>query len=395
MPQTAPSPAKIELLYFDAGGGHRSAMNALTAALNKTHPSYQVTATNVQALLKGVDPVHTITGQTSEEIYNRMITHGFTWGSRAFLRTLQTGIRLHGTSIRDEFSKHWTHTRPHAVVSMIPNFNRYIYRGLRANSLDVPYVTIMTDIADSPPNFWQVRHRRRDMHIICGSERAHMQAHLSGFYEPDRIYKVSGMILKPSFYEAANPALPEISHASLGLDPLKPTAIIMFGGNGSRVSVDIMDRLEAENVDVQFIVLCGKDKGLLRSLHNRPNCAAIGFTDRVADYMRVADFMVGKPGPGSISEALHMGLPVVVENNQRTMIQERYNVTWVCEREAGIAVSSFNQVANTVRYLTRPDVLKHYRAKAAGFENRAVFEIPYILERIVNQAMPRLTARAL
>ncbi|MBU6235980.1 MAG: galactosyldiacylglycerol synthase [Alphaproteobacteria bacterium] len=378
---TTPAP-NIELMYFDAGGGHRSAMNALTASLATTHPHWNVKATNVQELLKPVDPVHAVTGHTSEDVYNRAITHGITWGSKAFLHTLQMGIRLNGKRISEQLQQHWDRQLPDMVVSMIPNFNRYMHRGLREVSAHTPYVTIMTDIADLQRDFWQVRHRGRDMHIICGSERAYRQAHLRGFYRPENIHKVSGMILKPAFYEAAGNN-PPITLESLGLDPAKPTAIIMFGGNGSRVSVDIMDDLDAAGVDIQYIVLCGKDKDLQKSLHNRPRCAAIGFTNRVQDYMRISSVFIGKPGPGSLSEALHMGLPAIVENNGRTMVQERYNVTWVEEREAGFAVRKFGEIAGAMGYITRPDVLAHYRDKAAAFNNRAVFEIPAVLERIL------------
>ena len=41
--------------------------------------------------------------------------------------------------------------------------------------------------------------------------------------------------------------------------------------------------------------------------------------------MQLADFFIGKPGPGSISEAVQQGLPVIVVDNAWTMPQERYN----------------------------------------------------------------------
>ena len=45
--------------------------------------------------------------------------------------------------------------------------------------------------------------------------------------------------------------------------------------------------------------------------------------------MRAADFMIGKPGPGSIAEAMLRHLPVLVECNSWTLPQERYNAEWV------------------------------------------------------------------
>ena len=45
---------------------------------------------------------------------------------------------------------------------------------------------------------------------------------------------------------------------------------------------------------------------------------------------------IGKPGPGSISEAVAMKLPVIIERNSWTLPQERYNADWVKERQAGM-----------------------------------------------------------
>ncbi|WP_204272612.1 glycosyltransferase, partial [Enterobacter hormaechei] len=76
----------------------------------------------------------------------------------------------------------------------------------------------------------------------------------------------------------------------------------MFGGNGSlTASLDILERFDKARLDLQTIVLCGNNKKLRDSLQGRSGCHAVGFVQNVADYMRLADFVIGKPGPGSIS----------------------------------------------------------------------------------------------
>ena len=61
----------------------------------------------------------------------------------------------------------------------------------------------------------------------------------------------------------------------------------------------------------------------------------IGFTSEIRYYMQLSDFFIGKPGPGSISEAVQQGLPVIVVRNTWTMPQERYNTDWVKEQQCG------------------------------------------------------------
>jgi 1,2-diacylglycerol 3-beta-galactosyltransferase len=97
--------------------------------------------------------------------------------------------------------------------------------------------------------------------------------------------------------------------------------------------------------------------------------------------MQLADFFIGKPGPGSISEAVQQGLPVVVVRNTWTMPQERYNTDWVLENGAGIVLESFSLVDEGVRSIIAR--LDEFKTNLTRIENRAVFEIPEILERIL------------
>ena len=102
--------------------------------------------------------------------------------------------------------------------------------------------------------------------------------------------------------------------------------------------------------------------------------------------MHLSDFLSGKPGPGSISEAVAMRLPVIVECNAWTLPQERYNCDWVLERGAGLVLPNFRGIRAAVAKLLGH--LDGYRAKVAKIENRAVFEIPEILGRILERTLP-------
>jgi 1,2-diacylglycerol 3-beta-galactosyltransferase len=100
--------------------------------------------------------------------------------------------------------------------------------------------------------------------------------------------------------------------------------------------------------------------------------------------MRLADFFIGKPGPGSLSEAVQQGLPVIVTRNAWTLPQERWNTDWVRRHGLGVVLRSFRGVRGAVDELLRQ--LPDYRQRVARMDNRAVFEVPVILERILLQA---------
>jgi UDP-N-acetylglucosamine:LPS N-acetylglucosamine transferase len=108
-----------------------------------------------------------------------------------------------------------------------------------------------------------------------------------------------------------------------------------------------------------------------------------GFTKEVPRYMQLVDYFIGKPGPGSISEAVAMHLPVIVERNAWTLPQERFNADWVLEQAVGMVLPNFRGIAQAVDGLLDPRAYARYRAATERQRNRAVFEIPAILERIL------------
>ena len=98
--------------------------------------------------------------------------------------------------------------------------------------------------------------------------------------------------------------------------------------------------------------------------------------------MQLADYFIGKPGPGSISEAVAMRLPVIVSCNAWTLPQERYNAEWIREMGVGIVLPNFRGISQAVESLLEPADYQRFRDATKRLENRAVFEIPDILERI-------------
>jgi UDP-N-acetylglucosamine:LPS N-acetylglucosamine transferase len=106
-------------------------------------------------------------------------------------------------------------------------------------------------------------------------------------------------------------------------------------------------------------------------------------------YMQLADFFIGKPGPGSISEAVQQGLPVIVVRNAWTMPQERYNADWIEEQQVGLVLESFKSIRSGVEHLTAHS--DAYRANVRRIHNRAVFEIPDIIENLLSRTPLRIS----
>ena len=155
--------------------------------------------------------------------------------------------------------------------------------------------------------------------------------------------------------------------------------------------VDIAKRLDQIDPELQLILICGHNQKLaaeLNALRTRRRMRIEGFTSNVEYFMALADFFIGKPGPGSISEALQFHLPVIVERNRRTLPQERYNTEWVAENAFGIVLSSFREIAPAVEQLLCGPTLDKFRGNTAAYANRALFEVPAILEKCYAHRKP-------
>jgi UDP-N-acetylglucosamine:LPS N-acetylglucosamine transferase len=374
---------KLTIVFHHAGGGHRSAADALKETLATQDQPWDVSLLDIQKLLDPLDIVHRFTGLRVQDAYNLILRKGWTQWTPQLLVLLQGTIRAYHAPIVRTLQAYWSQHPADLVLSVIPHFNRAIADSLRNDGARTPFVTLITDLADYPPRFWI---ERESEYIIVGTARARQQALAMG-HADDHIFQTSGMVLKPTFY--ARTAVDRAAERKrLGLEPDCPTGIVLFGGHGSRIMVDITKKLNQAAGEVQLILICGHNQKLaadLRSLTTRKPILVEGFVSNVEHYMSLADFFIGKPGPGSICEALQFHLPVIVECNSRTMPQERYNAEWVRENGFGIVVPNFRNIAPSVQRLLDPSTFNELRHNVGAYSNRALFEVPVILEKCMTR----------
>lgn len=379
---------KIHIVFHDGGGGHRNAAIALRTVAAQQQRDWEVELIQFQDLTDKLDVLRKMTGIRIQEQYNIMLRNGWTLGSTQLLRVLQATIRLFHRPLVRLLEEFWRNNPADLLVSVIPHFNRQIGESWSAVYPGRPFVTLITDLADFPPRFWI--EPLREQYVIAGTERAAEQARSFG-HDDTHIFLTSGMILRPDFYLPDN-SDPLALRAQMGLRADLPTAFVLFGGYGSNEIYRITKRLDAANLPVQLILICGKNEALaakLRAQKWRMPVHVIGFTKEVHKLMRAADFLIGKPGPGSIAEAMVRGLPVLVECNAWTLPQERYNTEWVKEKRVGIVLKSFQDVAAGVREMVEPARLREFRKNVSMLKNSAIFEIPEILAGLLGESAIR------
>jgi hypothetical protein len=377
-----PSMKKIHVIFHDAGGGHRNAAVALQTVIAQQQRPWQVELVQFQELTDRFDVLRRLTGIRIQEQYNVLLQNGWTLGSVYLLRLLQATIRLFHRPLLGLLENFWRQKPADLLVSVIPHFNRELCESWGKVYPGRPFVTLITDLADFPPRFWI--EPMKEQYVIAGTERAAQQARAHG-HDDAHTFRTSGMILRPDFYAPDNHD-PITLRKELGLRPDLATAIILFGGHGSKVMYDITRRLDAAQLPLQLILICGRNEELaakFNAQHWRMPIKVIGFTKEIHKLMRAADFLIGKPGPGSIAEAMVRKLPVLIECNSWTLPQERYNAEWVAEKRVGIVLHNFKEVVSGVHRMLEPANLAEFRQNVAALENRAIFEIPEILDKLL------------
>lgn len=374
----------VQLIYFNAGGGHRSAALALQEVMAQKHPQWSVELVNIFEVLDAEGYYQKLTGFAPEDLYNLRLKRGWTRGLATELKWFQSMIRLSLPKLKKKMQAFWQNTQPSLVVSLVPNFNQVMYEALKDGLPHVPYVTVLTDMADYPPHFWIVPGQGQT--IICGTAFAASQAGSLG-YDAQSIVQTSGMILRPRFYRRQSvDRLARLTE--MGLDPARPTGLIMFGGHGSNEMLKIAKLLSAQ----QLIFVAGHNSALAQKIQNLKPAAThrvLGFTQDIDQVMQLSDYFVGKPGPGSLSEAVHMGLPVITFRNAATMPQERYNTIWVQEQQLGKVIGSVGELPNAVDALLQD--LASFKSHVQKLNNQAVFEIVDALARIHEAQLGRPT----
>jgi Glycosyltransferase family 28 C-terminal domain/Monogalactosyldiacylglycerol (MGDG) synthase len=383
---------KLTIVFHHAGGGHRNAAEALRSTLTAQKHLWDVELLDIQELLDPLDLIRRFTGIRIQDVYNQILRRGWTRFTPQLLRILQGTIWVYHSPITKVLQAYWAQHPTDLVLSVIPHFNREIAHSLEQNGQKrCPFVTLITDLADFPPHFWI---ERESEYVIAGTERARAQAVAMG-HSDDHIFLTSGMVLKPKFYEQQSFALTAAARGAererVGLERDCRTGIVLFGGHGSSLMVDIVRRLDQSGADVQLILICGHNQKLeaeIKALGTRKPKLVLGFTQNVEHYMGLADFFIGKPGPGSISEALQFHLPVIVESNKKTLPQERYNAEWVLENGFGIVVPTFREIVPAVKRLTEPSAFDKFFRKTSAYSNRALFEVAEILETCYRYTEP-------
>jgi len=217
----------------------------------------------------------------------------------------------------------------------------------KSGMFNIPLVTIVTDYFVH--GVWI--NSGTDLYVVgCKEVAARL---IKAGVNPSRII-ATGIPVRACF-EANIPK--GAARVKLGLEPDKTTVLIMGGSCDSiKKESEIFEALIglSELGSVQFLIICGSDKKSYQILKTKKQNRHIkaklfGYVDNVQEFMAASDLLITKGGALTISEALTIGLPVIM---YKPIPGHEYgNAVFVESNGAGIMVNSPKDLLKLVAYL--------------------------------------------
>lgn len=388
-------PRTVLFLISDTGAGHRSAANAINAAMRLLQeqtprtprapvqngaahdPNWRAVIVDAFAecanfpLRKGVF------------LYGPAIKHSPRLYSRLFHMTNTVGrfnaaYRISQPFLRQGITQLLERIRPDVIVSVHPLLNHITLQAMRDIGIRVPFITVITDLV-SIHTAWVAPGVTV---CVTPTEAARKYAISAGL--PSKRVRLLGMPIDPKF--AAQPETTQAERKlALGLDPDLPVILLVGGGEGAGGLAQAAYALGRLSLRAQLVIVTGRNRTLYNELERERASFGmpthvLGFVHNMPELMRAADVVATKAGPGSISEAMACGLPIVLTGYIPG--QEEGNVDYVRSNHIGVLARSPEKLVAAVRTLLDPtsSTLAEMRANIQRLSHpRASFDIAKLI----------------
>lgn len=330
---------KIMVFYSRGGGGHLSASAAITGYLNGR---YDITAVNpFDDILARLDPLRQLSfGRVSgEDTYNFLIQHG--WYQLINIYACRFGasyITATAPRIRRRVRAYLERERPDLIISLIPFMNAPLADA--ALDLGIPFVILPIDL--DPETYLCGMNGSSHDHIFFAipCDREEIRAKITSAGLPQENIRVTGYPVRPAFLSASDP---EKIKKSLGISCDRPVIFLLMGAGGAKRAVRFAQMIDRINQPADLLIGIGRNKKLQDRFAGLPSIPhvqrhVIEHTERIDELMAAADLLVTKSGPGTIFEAIHSDLPMVVDATTSVIRWEKMNISFVEEHELGVVL---------------------------------------------------------
>ncbi|HET6846663.1 MAG TPA: glycosyltransferase [Anaerolineales bacterium] len=341
-----PEKAHVVFFFSDTGGGHRSAAEAIIEAMQSEYGG--MLSMEMVDFFRGFGPGPM---RSMPRLYPEMVKAKRLWQASFYATNGRAQARVLTASL-------WPLMKPtmerlvdrhpaDLYVSVHPLATTTAIKAM--GSRRPPFYTVVTDLVTTHALWFDARADR----ILVPTEMARQRA-IAYRMPADKLEVVGLPVAQRYCTPAGNKPL---LRRRLGWPADLPMILLVGGGEGMGPLAKTARAIDECGLRLGLAVICGRNRKLQESLlasHWENPTFIYGFTRDLADFMRAADVIVTKAGPGTITEALNANLPIIMYS--KIAGQEDGNVAYVQAEGAGVWAPKPAQVVRTLtRWLSRPE----------------------------------------
>ena len=298
---------KVLILTADAGFGHRSAANAVAAAIEEKYAdelSYEI----INPLDDRRTPTFLHDSQADYTKWVRSVPELYRFGYDASDALVPTALLESSLAVllnevmRDILKK----SQPDVILSTYPMYAPALTSLFRSKRYRVPLFTSITDLS-TVHRLWF--HRKVDGCLVPNS----LVADLATSYgvNPEKV-TITGIPVHPNVVRETRSK--NAVRAELGWAPDIPT-VLAVGSKRVERMVDTLNIINHFGGPVQLVVVAGKDERLLQEINHfdwHIPAHIYDFVENMPSLMHAADLIICKAGGLIVTEALACGLPMIL-----------------------------------------------------------------------------------
>ena len=231
---------------------------------------------------------------------------------------------------------------PDAIISTHSMLSYEVTRTLRSMGRRIPVLFQITDV--TLHRMW-VTEASADAYLASTQEI--FDGLLAAGISRERV-ALTGRPIRRQFLQSYDTTR-DATLSQLGLDPDQFTVYVQGGAEGSANVLRTVEDILDAGADAQCVVATGRSRKLFERLSHVERVAAVAYTNEIAPLMAACDVVVGKPGAGSIFEAIALEKPFIAS----TLIpyQETPNVAFLERHGLGWSSLSSSSLTQTLRPL--------------------------------------------
>jgi 1,2-diacylglycerol 3-beta-galactosyltransferase len=346
MRENPPRKPHVVFYFSDTGGGHRSAAEAIVEAMELEYGD--CLTTEMVDFFKGFGPGPM---RRMPDLYPEMVKAKRLWQASFYATNGRAQARVMTASLwplmRSTMTRLVKLHPADLIVTVHPLANTAALKAL--GSRRPPFYTIVTDLVTTHALWFDTRADR----ILVPTELARARA--LAYHMPPEKLEVVGLPVAIRYCAPVGDK--KALRIQLGWPADMPIVLLVGGGEGMGPLANTALAIDESGLRLGLAIVCGRNQKLQAKLesHAWENPTYIhGFTRMMPEFMRAADAIVTKAGPGTIAEALNANVPIVLYS--KIAGQEDGNVAYVETIGAGVWAPNPTLVIRALtRWMSRPE----------------------------------------